>query len=95
MPGVGRDDDEVAAPHRPLALLGPEHALALLDEEDLGVGVPVHARPAAGRGVDEDQADAGAAVVGSDELAGDVAERQLVLAHDLHAGSFPDVNAAG
>ena len=35
-------------------------------------------RPVPRRGVDEDGADADAAVILSDELAGDVAERQLV-----------------
>jgi hypothetical protein len=52
--------------------------------------VPVQARPAPGRGLDEDQADADVAVVGADELAGDPAERQLVLPHDFHVRSVTE-----
>ncbi len=88
MPGVGRDDDEVAAAHRLLAVLGREHTLALLDEEDLVVRVLVQAGTAAGRRVDEDQTHPGAAVIGADELVRDVAEGQVVLADDFHEGIF-------
>jgi hypothetical protein len=56
----------------------------------------VRARPAARRGIDEDDADADAAVVGADELGGDVAERQVGLLEelDVHQRVVPDASRA-
>ena len=51
-----------------LGAVGGERRLALLDDEQLRVRMPVQARAAARRGVDEDQADADIAVLGAHEL---------------------------
>jgi MFS family permease len=83
----GNDDHLPGADLAWLAILAEvEGRRALLRDDDLGIGVAVQRRPGAGRSLDEDRADAHAAVVGADELARDVARRQLVQPDDLDVG---------
>lgn len=83
MRSVRRDDDDVARPGGQLVVADAEGDLALECDEDLLVGVPVQARPVAGRRVDEDDADAGPAVIRTDELVRDAAEREVALFDEL------------
>ena len=66
-------------------LADDECHLPFLHDEHLLVGMLVQAGAPSRRSVDEDDADAHPAVIGADELAGNVAERQLVLPEKLYA----------
>ena len=83
VPLPGGDDDDLAGADLALLVAEEEGRRALLGDEDLVVGVLVQRRAASRRALDDDRADADAAVILSDELAGDVAERQLVHPDDL------------
>src|SRR5437867_588492 len=82
---AGRDDDDVARLDDERLVAEEEGRLALLDDEDLLVGMAMQGRALPRLGVDEQERHVGA-VFFAHELARDDAEGQGVLPDDLDCG---------
>src|ERR687891_2091272 len=83
MRAVGSRDDDVAGAHLPLLAIERESRLALLNDEQLVVRVPVQPRAAAWRCVHKENGDV-EAVVGADKLVRDGTPGQIVTLEDVH-----------
>jgi 23S rRNA (guanine745-N1)-methyltransferase len=90
---AGGHDDHMAPGHLPLAVGAAEGGLSLEHDEDLGVVVGVQRRPAARRGIQEEERHVCAAMVGALELERVVCVSQLVISDHLHGCQYAPVLA--